>query len=46
MGAFLLGLIIGAAGTLSLVVYNEGELFLKLSNRVRTVSARYKQQAG
>jgi hypothetical protein len=45
MGAFLLGLIIGIAGTLALVIYDEGELFLKLGRQIKQVVGRYKQQA-
>jgi hypothetical protein len=44
MGAFILGLIIGVAGTLALVLYDEGEVFLKLSRQIKTVAERYKQQ--
>gem|GEM_PF-429970 len=44
MGAFLLGLIIGAAGALILFIYDEGEIFLKLGRQIKAVSERYKQQ--
>jgi len=44
MGAFILGLIIGSGGTLLLFLYDEGEVFLKLSRQVKLVAERYKQQ--
>jgi hypothetical protein len=44
MGEFLLGFIVGVGATIFLFVYDEGELFLKLSHRVKEVTARYKQQ--
>ena len=44
MGAFILGLMIGAGGALILFIYNEGEVFLKLSRQIKTVAARYKQE--
>lgn len=43
MGAFILGLLIGAGGALALFVYDEGELFLKLSRRIKTTAERYRQ---
>ncbi|HUY37424.1 MAG TPA: hypothetical protein VMV13_01265 [Candidatus Binataceae bacterium] len=43
MGAFLLGLIIGAASALALFIYNEGELFLKLGRLIKQTADRYKQ---
>ncbi len=46
MGAFILGLIIGAAGALVLFIYDEGELFLKLSRQIKTAAGRYKQAQG
>jgi hypothetical protein len=46
MGAFILGLIIGAGGTLLLFLYDEGEIFLKLSRQVKEVAERYKHQQG
>ncbi len=45
MGAFLLGLIIGAGGALMLFIYDEGELFLKLSRQIKTSAEKFKQQA-
>ncbi|MGC1677319.1 MAG: hypothetical protein WA740_07275 [Candidatus Binataceae bacterium] len=45
MGAFLLGLIIGAAGALALFIYNEGELFLKLGRQIKQTADRYKQSS-
>ena len=44
MGEFLLGFIVGVGATIFTFVYDEGELFLKLSQRVKEVTARYKQQ--
>jgi len=44
MGAFILGLIIGVAGSLMLFIYDEGELFLKLSRQIKTTAEKYKQQ--
>ncbi|MGO9455359.1 MAG: hypothetical protein ACLQDV_30575 [Candidatus Binataceae bacterium] len=43
MGAFLLGLIVGFFGALALFIYNEGELFLKLSQQIKQTVQRYKQ---
>jgi hypothetical protein len=45
MGAFILGLIIGAGGALALFIYDEGELFLKLSHQIKTTAERYRQQS-
>ncbi|HVA78434.1 MAG TPA: hypothetical protein VNF27_11085 [Candidatus Binataceae bacterium] len=45
MGAFLLGLIVGAAGALALFIYNEGELFLKLAHLIKQTTERYKQSS-
>jgi hypothetical protein len=45
MGGFLLGLIVGIAITLALVIHNEGELFLKLHTGVKRTMERYKHQA-
>lgn len=44
MGAFIVGLVIGAAGALLLFIYDEGEIFLKLSRQIKAVTERYKQQ--
>jgi hypothetical protein len=44
MGAFILGLLLGAGGTLFLFIYDEGELFLRLARQVKQVTDRYKQQ--
>ncbi len=44
MAEFILGLVIGAAAALAFFVYNEGELFLKLSRQIKAVAARYKQE--
>lgn len=45
MGAFLLGLIIGVAGALVLFIYDEGEVFIKLSRQIKRTAEKYKQQA-
>ncbi len=45
MGAFILGLIIGFAGALFLFIYDEGQVFLKLSRQIKNVVERYKQPA-
>ena len=44
MGGFLIGFIVGVAVTLAFVIYNEGELFLKLHAGVKRTIERYKQQ--
>ena len=43
MGAFILGLMVGAGGALALFIYNEGELFLKLSQKIKLTTERYRQ---
>jgi len=43
MGAFLFGLIVGFFGAVALFIYNEGELFLKLSQQIKQTVQRYKQ---
>jgi hypothetical protein len=45
MGAFILGLIIGAGGALVFFIYDEGELFLKLARQIKHTADRYKQQS-
>ena len=45
MGLFLLGLMIGFGGALALFIYNEGDLFLKLSQRIKQAAQRYKQSS-
>ncbi len=45
MGAFLLGLIIGAGGALLFFIYDEGELFLKLSRQIKQTAEKYKQSS-
>ncbi len=45
MGAFILGLIIGAGGALALFIYDEGELFLKLGRQVKQTAGKCKHQA-
>lgn len=44
MGAFLLGMLVGIAITLTLVIYDEGEYFLRLHKGVKRTMERYKQQ--
>jgi hypothetical protein len=44
MGGFLLGFILGIAGALAFVIYNEGEYFLKLHGGIKRAMDRYKQQ--
>jgi hypothetical protein len=41
MGAFILGLIVGAGGALMLFIY--GEMFLKLSRQIKQTAERYRQ---
>jgi hypothetical protein len=43
MGAFILGLIVGAGGALMLFIYDEGEMFLKLSRQIKQTAERYRQ---
>ena len=43
MGIFILGLIVGAGGALALFVYDEGDLFLKLSRRIKQTAERYRE---
>jgi hypothetical protein len=43
MGAFILGVIVGAIGALVFFIYDEGELFLKLSRQIKQTAERYKQ---
>jgi hypothetical protein len=45
MGAFLLGLIIGAAGALLLFTYDEGEVFLKLARQIKQTADKYRQSS-
>jgi hypothetical protein len=45
MGAFILGLIIGALCMLALVIYNEGDLFLKLGRQIKQTAERYRQSS-
>ena len=42
MGGFLFGLIIGFAAALALFIYDEGEVFLKLSRQIKVVVGKYK----
>jgi hypothetical protein len=43
MGAFLFGFLCGVGATVFAFIYDEGEIFLKLANSVKDVTARYKQ---
>jgi hypothetical protein len=43
MGLFILGVIVGAIGALVFFIYDEGELFLKLSRQIKQTAERYKQ---
>ena len=43
MGPFILGVIVGAIGALVFFIYDEGELFLKLSRQIKQTAERYKQ---
>jgi hypothetical protein len=45
MGGFLLGVLVGIAITLTLVIYDEGEFFLRIHKGVKRAMERYKQQA-
>ncbi len=43
MGAFIIGVIVGAVAALVFFIYDEGELFLKLSRQIKQTAERYKQ---
>jgi hypothetical protein len=43
VGAFILGFIVGAGGALALFIYDEGDLFLKLSRRIKQTAERYRE---
>lgn len=43
MGAFILGLIVGVCGALAVFIYDEGEIFLKLSRQIKQTAERYRQ---
>ena len=43
MGAFILGLIVGACAALAFFIYDEGEMFLKLSRQIKQTAERYRQ---
>ena len=45
MGAFILGVIVGAVGALVFFIYDQGELFLKLSRQIKQTAERYKQSS-
>jgi hypothetical protein len=44
MGGFLLGVLVGIGITLSFVIYDEGEYFLRLHKGVKRTMERYRQQ--
>jgi hypothetical protein len=44
MGAFIFGLIIGFVAAIALVIYDEGEVFLRLGQQIKMVAGKYKQQ--
>jgi hypothetical protein len=46
MGGFVFGLVLGFAAALALFVYDEGEVFLKLSRQIKLVADKYKQHRG
>ena len=43
MGIFILGVIVGAGGALALFIVDEGDLFLKLSRRIKQTAERYRE---
>lgn len=45
MGAFILGVIVGVVGALVFFIYDQGELFLKLSRQIKQTAERYKQSS-
>ena len=45
MGAFILGVIVGAIGALAFFIYDEGGLFLKLARQIKHTAERYKQSS-
>jgi len=42
-GALILGLIIGAGGSLALFSYDEGDISLKLSRQIKQTAERYRR---
>jgi len=44
MGEFLLGMLVGIGITLTFVIYDEGEYFLRLHQGVKRTMERYRQQ--
>jgi hypothetical protein len=44
MAGFLLGILVGIGLTLTFVIYDEGEYFLRLHRGVKRTMERYKQQ--
>lgn len=45
MGAFILGIIVGAVGALFFFIHDEGELFVKLARQVKTTADKYRQSS-
>ncbi len=45
MGPFLLGLIIGVAGAITLFIADEGDVFLSLAQKIKRTAQRYKQSS-
>jgi hypothetical protein len=43
MGVFILGVMVGAGGALALFIFDEGDLFLKLSRRIKQTAERYRE---
>jgi hypothetical protein len=44
MGGFLLGVLVGIGITLAVVIYDEGEYFLRLHKGIKRTMERYRQQ--
>jgi hypothetical protein len=44
VGGFILGVLVGIGLTLTLVIYDEGEYFLRLHQGIKRTMERYKQQ--
>ena len=44
MGGFLFGVLVGIGITLMVVIYDEGEYFLRLHKGVKRTMERYRQQ--
>jgi hypothetical protein len=45
MGAFLLGLIIGAGGAFLLFIFDEGEVFLWIARQIKQTADKYRQSS-